>query len=72
MGAFTGANIDAVNTLNREFDKRKEEIRNLEEELDRTRKEHDAYVVDLKKVSENSLNELQLKNTSLQAELHNE
>ena len=69
LGAFTGANLDAVNTLNRELERRKEEIIKLEEELDRTKREHNAYVVDLKRASENRLNELQLKNTSLQAEL---
>ena len=37
-----------------------------------TRREHDAYVVDLKKVYENRLNEPQLKNTSFQAELQKE
>ena len=72
LGAFTGANLDAVNTLNRELERRKEEIIKLEEELDRTKREHNAYVVDLKRASENRLNELQLKNTSLQAELQNE
>ena len=69
MGAFTGANLDAVNTLNREFDIIKEEISKLEEEMDRSRREHNAYVDDLKRASENWLNELKLKNTSLQDEL---
>ena len=63
------ANLNVVNTLNMEFDKRKEEISKLEEELDKTRREHDYDVFNLKKVSQNRLNELQLKNTSLQAEL---
>ena len=36
LGAFTGTNLDAVNTLNREFDKRKEEISRLGEKLDKT------------------------------------
>ena len=66
LGAFTGANLDVVNTLNKEFYRIKEEITKLEEELDRTRREHDAYVANIKRVSENRLNELQLKNTSLQ------
>ena len=34
LGAFTGANFDVVNTLNREFDKQKAEIVRLEEELE--------------------------------------
>ena len=33
LGAFTGANCDAVNTLNREFDNQKAEISRLKEEL---------------------------------------
>ena len=72
LGAFTGANFDAVNTLSRELDRRKTKISKLEEELDITRREHNAYLADLKRASENRLNELQLKNTSLQTELHNE
>ena len=31
LGAFTGANIDAVNTLNREIDRKKEAVKKLEE-----------------------------------------
>ena len=34
LGAFTGANFDVVNTLNREFDKQKAEIVSLKEELE--------------------------------------
>ena len=34
LGAFTGANFDVVNTLNREFDKQKAEIVRLKEELE--------------------------------------
>ena len=30
LGAFTGANLDAVLTLNKKFDKRKEEMKRLE------------------------------------------
>ena len=33
LGAFTGANFDVVNTLNREFDKQKIEIVRLKEDL---------------------------------------
>ena len=72
MGAFTGANLDVVNTLNMKLDRRKEEIRKLEEDLDTTRREHKNYVSDLERESEDRFKELQLKNTSLQAELHNE
>ena len=38
LGAFIGANLHAVNTLNREFDRRKEEIRKLKEYLENTRR----------------------------------
>ena len=31
LDAFTGSNLDAVNTLNREFDRRKQEITQLKE-----------------------------------------
>ena len=58
LGAFTGANLDAVNTLNMELDIRKEEISKLEEELDRTKREHKAYVVDIVKASEDKFKEL--------------
>ena len=51
LGAFIGANLYAVNTLNRELDRRKEEISKLEEELDRTKREHKTYVVDLERES---------------------
>ena len=34
LGAFTSANFDVVNTLNREFDKQKEDIVSLKEELE--------------------------------------
>jgi len=36
LGAFTSANLHVVNTLNREFDRRKEEIRKLKEYLENT------------------------------------
>ena len=72
MGAFTGANLHAVNTLNREFDRRKEEISKLKEELENTRREHEAHVANLMKTSDDRYNELQVKSASLQAELQNE
>ena len=34
LGAFTCANFDAINTMNREFDKKKAEIVRLKEELE--------------------------------------
>ena len=37
LEAFTGANFHAVNTLNKEFDKKKEEIIILKEELNRSK-----------------------------------
>ena len=58
--------------MNRELDKRKEEISKLEEELEKTRREHNTYVVDIKRASKDRFNELQPKNNSLQDELHNE
>ena len=41
LGAFTGANFDAVNTLNREFDKQKAEIVILKEELEQIKRQHE-------------------------------
>ena len=58
LGAFTGANIHAVSNLNREFDKRKEEITQLKEELEKSKREHEAHVADLMKTSEDKYNEL--------------
>ena len=58
LGAFTGANIHAVSNLNREFDKRKEEITQLKEELEKSKREHEAHVVDLMKTSKDKYNEL--------------
>ena len=72
LGAFTGANLDVVNTLNREFDKRKEEISKLKEELDKAKKEHEAYVSNILRTFEDKYNELHMKNVSLQTEFHNE
>ena len=37
LGDFTGANFHVVNILNREFDKKKEEIIILKEELNRSK-----------------------------------
>ena len=72
LGAFTGENLDAINTLNMELDRIKEEISKLKEELDRTKRGHNTYVADLKREYEDMFNELELKNTSLWVELHNE
>ena len=52
--------------------KKKEEIKKLEEELDRTKKEHKTYVTNLQNSSEDRFKESQLKNTSLRDELHGE
>ena len=72
MGAFIGANIHVVNNLNREFDRRKEEITQLKEELEKSKREHEAHVANLKKTSEDKYTELQVKSSFLQVELQNE
>ena len=41
LGAFIGVNMDVVNSLNKEFDKQKEEIINLKEALDQLKKQHE-------------------------------
>ena len=41
LGAFTCANFDVVNTLNRELDKQKEEIVSLKEELEQLKRQHE-------------------------------
>ena len=51
LGAFTGANLNAVNTLNMEFDRMKEEISNLKEELDDVKRQHEAHVENIEKSS---------------------
>ena len=58
LGAFIGSNFDVVNTLNREFDKQKEEIVILKEELEQIKRQH-----------ENMYDELQVNNASLHDEL---
>ena len=61
LGAFTGANFDVVTTLNREFDKHKEEIVRLKEEIEQVKRKHkDKY------------DELQVRNVSLHDELQKE
>jgi len=72
LGAFIGANIHAISNLNREFDRRKEEITQLKEELEKSKREHEAHVADLMKTSEDKYNELQVKSAFLQVELQNE
>ena len=72
LGAFTGANLHTINSLNRVFDKKKEEITKLKEELEQTKKEHEAHVADLMKIYEDKCNEPKEKNTSLQDELISE
>ena len=58
LGDFTGANFDAVNTLNKEFDKQKVEIVRLKEELEQVkRQQKDRY------------DELQVRNVALHDEL---
>ena len=61
LGAFTGANFDVVNTLNREFDKQKEEIVSLKEEQEQLKRQH-----------ENRYDEPQVENVSLHDELRRE
>ena len=58
LGAFTGANLDVLNTLNREFDKQKAEIIILKEELEQVKRQH-----------EDRYDELQVKNVALHDEL---
>ena len=72
LGAFTGENLHAINYLNKAFDKKMEEIIKLNGELEQTRKEHEAHVVDLMKISEDKYNVLREMNTSLQDELLSE
>ena len=72
LGAFTGANIHAVCNLNREFDRRKEKVTQLKEELEKSKREHEAHVVDLMKKSKDKYNELEVKSVFLQVELQNE
>ena len=69
LGAFTGSNLHVVNTLNMEFDRRKEDIKKLKEQLENTRKEHEAHVADLMKMFEDNYNELHIKSASLQVDL---
>ena len=38
----------------------------------KTQKDHKVYIANLEKVADDRVKELQLKNTSLQAEVHNE
>ena len=72
LGAFTGANFHAVNTLNREFDRRKEEMSQLKEEMEKIRRENEAHVANIMKSSEDKYDELQVNNASLQLELEGE
>ena len=72
MGRFTGANLHVVYTLKREFDRRKEQIRKMKEDLENTIREHEAHVTDLMKTSEDKYNEIHVKSASLQVELQNE
>ena len=65
LGAFAGANLDAILTLNKEFDKRKKEMKRLEEELAEVKREHKTHVENLEKASKDKFKELQLKNASL-------
>ena len=58
FGAFTSANLDAMVTLNKEFDKRKEEMKNLEEELDEVKREHKTHVENMEKAYEDMYKEL--------------
>ena len=58
LGSFTGANLSAVLTMNKEFDKRKEEMKRLEEELDEGKREHKTHVANLEKASEDKFKEL--------------
>ena len=72
LGDFIGAKFYVVNTLNRELDKRKEEIIILKEELEQVIKQHEDQITNLVKISDARYNELQVKNVSLQDELHKE
>ena len=61
LGAFTSANMDAINSLNNGFDKQKEKIVSLKEALEQLKKQH-----------EDKQNELQLKNVALSEGLQKE
>ena len=65
LGAFIGAKLHAINTLNREFDRRKEDISKMKEEIDDVNRQHKTHVANLEKASEDKYNELQVKNISL-------
>ena len=41
LGAFIGANMDVVNSLNKEFDKQNPEINILKEALEKLKKQHE-------------------------------
>ena len=61
LGSFIGANFDVVNTLNREFYKKKAEIVRLKEELEQ-----------VKIQLEDRYDELQVRNVALHDELQRE
>ena len=61
LGAFTCANFDAINTLNKEFNKQNAEIVRLKEELEQVKRQH-----------EDSYDELQVRNVALHDELQKE
>ena len=61
LGAFTGANLDDVNSLNKEFDKQKAKIVGLKEALEQLKKQNEA-----------KQGEIQVKNITLNEELQRE
>ena len=64
LGAFTGANFDVVNTLNREFDKQKEEIVRFKEELEQVKWQHEDMYDELQVRNVALHDELQIENTT--------
>ena len=72
LGAFTGSNPSSVLTLNKEFNKRKEEMKRVEELLVEVKREHKTHVENLEKASNDKFKKLWLKNAPLQDELQNE
>ena len=69
LGDFTGANFDGINTLNREFNKKKAYNIILKEKLEQVKRQHEYQITNLVKIYDERYTDLQVKNVSLQDEL---